>query len=143
MASHSIAWLGRSLVVLLTVVAGSACASDSPEPSAVSDASRQGAVTAEPDGDAVVLRNDADFAVRVAVVESEFLRTALAQWCFGFEECGIAIAGHDSARLPLSNVTGYAPGRDELLVHWWRPDQQGSEPGEGAPVQKFAVRLGG
>lgn len=128
-------------MLALLAMAG-ACSSDSDAPVEVGDEARQQAVTAALDGQVVVVRNDADFDVRVAVLETEYVTNALALWCFGSDECGTLVVAHGTLRVPLTEITGYAPGREELLVHWWNPADPERQDGEAAPVRKFPLRIG-
>lgn len=122
--------------VLAGVLLGStlaACSSGSTEPGASADVRTQ-AVTAEVDAGELVIRNNADFTVRVGVLEAEYARTALALWCMGGDQCGTAIEPGATLRVPLSEISGYGPASEELLVHWWNPQADGEQ------VSKFTVR---
>jgi hypothetical protein len=125
------------------LVAAAACSQERVPTSVEDESSRQQAVTATLDGQAVVLRNGADFPVRVAVLDSVYVTNLLALWCFGSDECGTQLVANGTLRIPLGEVEGFSASTEELLVHWWNPADPERQAGEGAPVRKFSVHVGG
>jgi hypothetical protein len=131
----------RFLLITL-FFAATACSSRDSAPTALEDeSSRQQAVTAAFEGQTLVVRNGADFPVRIAVLETVYVTNALALWCFGSDQCGTLLAANSTVRIPITQVEGYAPGMEEVLVHWWNPADPDRRPDEGAPVQKFSVQV--
>ena len=130
------------LLALLALPLLAACKDDAAtSPAGIELDERSMAVTSQVEGNVLVLRNAADFAVRVGVLERTMADNQLAQWCFGADDCGTALAGGAQLRVPLSAVQGYSASADELAVFWWNPADPGRVSGEGAPVVEFSVAL--
>ena len=130
----------RSL--LLVVALATACRQDDAlSPAGIDLDERSMAVTSQVDGAAVVVRNAADFPVRVALVERQTADTDLATWCFGSDDCGTAIAAGGELRVPLTSVQGYRASADEVVVFWWNPADPQRPAGEPAPVVSQSVHL--
>jgi hypothetical protein len=118
-----------------------ACANDATAPNGIDLDERSMAVTAQVEGSVLVLRNAADVAVRVSVVEQTTFDQALVSWCFGADECGVAVPAGSELRVPLSAVQGYSASATELAVFWWNPSDPNRVSGESAPVAQYSVSL--
>jgi hypothetical protein len=128
-----------ALIALLPLLM--ACQNDATSPNGIELDERSMAVTAQVEGSVLVLRNAADFAVRVAVVEQTTFEQALVSWCFGADECGVAVPAAGELRVPLSAVQGYSASATELSVFWWNPVDPSRVSGESAPVAQYSVSL--
>lgn len=70
--------------------------------------------------DALMLVNTSGAPLRVSVLETSYLQTLLASWCFGASGCGTAVEPGQPLVLRFADIPG-SGAKDTLSVVYWSP----------------------